>query len=70
VFGRGNCEDAKMLNFEPTKIYTFEFQPTLMMIPKAQLVLNYITEDGEIITERIEVNFGNELENHVSDLIA
>jgi hypothetical protein len=70
VFGRGNCEDAKMLNFEPTKKYTFEFQPTLMMIPKAQLVLNYITEDGEIITERIEVNFGNELENHVSDLIA
>lgn len=66
VLGRGKCVEAKTVYFSPTTRYVFEIKPSLMMIPKAQLVLNYVTEDGEIISERIEINFGNELINHVS----
>lgn len=67
VLGRGNCVEAKTLHFPSTKRHVVEIQPSLMMIPKAQLVFNYVTSDGEIISERIEVHFGNELVNHVSD---
>lgn len=35
------------------------------MIPKAQLVVYYLSHDGEIISDRVEIEFGNELINHV-----
>lgn len=66
VLGRGSCVEAKTLNFQSAKRVVVNIKPTIMMIPKAHVVFNYLTSDGEIISERIEINFGNELVNHVS----
>jgi len=38
----------------------------MSMLPKAQIVIYYITKDGEIVSDKVEVEFGNELTNYVS----
>lgn len=66
IIGRGSSVDANYVNFESTKKYILEIKPTLMMIPKAQIIIYYLTKDGEIISDRTEIEFGNELLNNVS----
>lgn len=66
VIGRGSTIEAGSVNFDNAKKYILEIQPTLMMIPKAQIVVYYLTKEGEIISDNIEVEFGNELVNNVS----
>jgi hypothetical protein len=65
VIGRGSTVEANSVNFESTKKYTLTFRPTLMMVPKAQLIVYYLTKDGEIISDKTEIEFGNELVNNV-----
>jgi len=36
------------------------------MLPKATVVTYYIADNGEIISDKIEVEFGNQLLNQVS----
>lgn len=67
IIGRGKCVESNKVFFDPSKSHTIEITPTLMMIPKAQAIFNYITSDGEIISDRIEINFGNDFINHVSE---
>lgn len=66
LLGRGTCIESKTLHFNPTKRHIIDFTPSLKMIPKAQMIFNYVTTDGEIISDRIEIEFGNELINEVS----
>lgn len=54
--------------FESTKKYILEIKPTLMMVPKAQLIVYYLTHDGEIISDKTEIEFGCELLNNVRHL--
>lgn len=36
------------------------------MVPKANLIVYYIREDGEIVSDQITIEFGDELQNFVS----
>jgi CD109 antigen len=47
------------------KSFQFEFMPTLEMVPKASVIVFYITDDGEIISDSLKIEFGNELRNFV-----
>lgn len=65
ILGRGDCIESKNIQFHPTKRHVIEFTPSFKMIPKAKIIFNYITSDGEIISDQIDVEFGNELVNQV-----
>jgi len=46
--------------------HVLTFKPTLFMLPKASVVIYYIAENAEIISDNIKVEFENQLLNHVS----
>lgn len=39
------------------------------MVPKASLIVYYIRPDGEIVSDQLKIEFGDELQNFVSVLI-
>ena len=55
-------------NFEvpDSKKYLIQFKPTLAMVPNVKIVVYYITDDGEIVSDSEKIEFGNDLKNHVS----
>jgi hypothetical protein len=65
ISSRGKLCESKNVTFESAKTYILEIIPTFMMIPKATVVISYFTINGEIISDRIDVMFGNELINYV-----
>lgn len=65
ILGRGSTIEGNTVNFESTEKYILNIKPSFMMIPKAQLVVYYLSSDGEIVSDRVEIEFGNELINHV-----
>jgi hypothetical protein len=69
IFGKGRMVDAKTLTFPATKKHVFTFKPTPNMLPKARVVVYYFTDDGEIISDKTEIEFGNELVNFVSIVV-
>lgn len=50
-----------------TNYFVFNFLASFAMVPKAQLIVYYM-KDGEIISDTIDVEFGEELHNFVSFL--
>lgn len=69
IFGRGVLVKSETLQIPLTNRHIFDFKPSIKMIPKAQMVVYYITTDGEIISDRLEIQFGNELENQVRKIL-
>jgi CD109 antigen len=65
ILGRSNIIESKTLQTSNTKSFNFKFIPTALMAPKASLVVFYVRPDGEIISDRLEVKFGFELQNFV-----
>jgi CD109 antigen len=45
--------------------FNFRFLATFAMIPKANLVVYYIRPDGEIISDHVNIELGEELQNFV-----
>lgn len=67
VVGKGDVVKSERVQVPNAKDFQFEFKPSLAMIPKTNVIVYYITADGEIISDRVEIEFGNELKNFVSD---
>ncbi|KAG5667283.1 hypothetical protein PVAND_015269 [Polypedilum vanderplanki] len=65
VFGRGKLIESNSVAVENSKTHTLEIKSTVMMIPKAYIVVYYLTNDGEIVSDKTEIEFGNELINYV-----
>lgn len=66
VLAKGDVLLSEIVPVSNSKTFQFEFKPTLTMVPKANLVAFYITPDGEIISDFLQLEFGNELNNFVS----
>lgn len=66
VLGKGDVIVTEVLSVPNSKNFSFTFTPSLAMIPKANVIVFYITTDGEIISDSLKVEFGNELRNFVS----
>lgn len=66
VFGKGSLVESKSISFPSTKRHVISFIPKVTMIPKARVVVFYLTSDGEIVSDKFDVEFGNELINFVS----
>jgi CD109 antigen len=65
IIGKGNLIEAKTVKFPNTRRYILNFKPKLSMIPTAQMVIYYLTSEGEIVSDKIEVQFENQLNNYV-----
>ncbi|XP_070505052.1 CD109 antigen-like [Chironomus tepperi] len=66
VVARGALVDTKVVKFDPTKEYSLNIKPQMAMLPKAKIVIYYITKVGELVSDKVEVEFGNELTNYIN----
>jgi CD109 antigen len=66
VQGRGNILLSKSFDVPNSKSFNFTFTVTKSMTPQSKLLVYYICEKGEIISDHVEINFGFKLENTVS----
>jgi Alpha-2-macroglobulin bait region domain len=49
-----------------SKVFVFQFWATFPMVPEAVLVVYYYRPNGEIVADRVPLNFENRLDNYVS----
>lgn len=63
--GKGNLVESKTVNFNNAKRHIINITPKVSMVPKARVIIYYIAANGEIISDKIDVEFGNELSNFV-----
>lgn len=54
-----------LLKVQKANYFVFNFLASFAMVPKAQLIVYYM-KDGEIISDTVEIEFGEELHNFVS----
>lgn len=66
VVNKGNIFISENFEIKESKSFSFDFKPTLLMVPKCNVIVYYITQDGEIVSDSVEVPFEKELKNHVS----
>jgi CD109 antigen len=65
VMGKGKLVDSQTVNFDNSKRHVLNITPKVSMVPKARVIVYYLTANGEIISDKIDVEFGNELSNFV-----
>lgn len=65
VLGKGDVVASELVKIPNTKSYQIQFAPTLSMVPKSRVLVFYITDDGEIISDSLEIEFEKELKNYV-----
>ena len=66
VIGKGDVIESQNFEVLNSKTYLIEFKPTFAMVPNVEVVVYYITDDGEIISDSVKIEFGNDLKNYVS----
>lgn len=66
VLSKGSIAILESLQVPSVKNFQIEFKATFAMIPKASVIVYYITSDGEIISDSLELEFDSELKNFVS----
>jgi CD109 antigen len=65
VMGRGVLTLADTFDVSNDHNTTFKFKGTFDMIPKADILVYYVRPDGELISDKIEIKFSNQLRNFV-----
>lgn len=65
VLGRGGVIISRTLQVPNLRNYNFRFLASFAMVPKANVITYYIRDDGEIISDQIKIEFGDELQNFV-----
>ncbi|CAG9811984.1 unnamed protein product [Chironomus riparius] len=69
VIGGSNMIDSKLVRFNPSKEYTLEIMTTPSMGSSVDVLVYYITEDGELVSDKVDVNIdnlGNYMNLHLS----
>lgn len=65
ILGRGDVIITKTLLVGGKKNFNFRFLASFAMVPKASIIVYYIRADGEIISDKIKLELGNDLQNYV-----
>lgn len=68
ILGRGDVLVSKTIPLQKEKSLSFKFLGSFAMVPKATLLVYYIRNDGEMVSDRVEIKFGDELQNFVSKI--
>lgn len=66
VLARGKLILSSTLSAVNSKVVSFKFLPPIECIPRARLLVFYISKSGEIISDSIDLEFGDDLRNFVS----
>lgn len=66
IIGRGDLLMSNTFDVADTVKHTFKFLASFSMVPKATLIVYYITEKGEIVSDKSELKFASEFQNPVS----
>lgn len=64
VLGRGNIVLANTTEIPNHSNYQILFSSSFAMVPKAQFVV-YFIHNGEIVSDHLEIEFENDLQNFV-----
>lgn len=67
VIGGSNLIDSKIVRFSPTKEYILKIKSTPAMDSSVDVLVYYISEDGELVSDKVDVNIDH-LKNHVSNI--
>lgn len=66
IIGRGDILMSNTIEVADKEQHTFKFLASFSMVPKATLIVYYITEKGEIVSDKSELKFASEFQNPVS----
>lgn len=66
VGGREEIVLSKNVKIPNSRNFDFSFPSSTAMMPTAKLLVYYIRDDGEIISDQVKINFGYKLKNLVS----
>lgn len=66
VLGRGDVIISRTLQVANSRNFNFRFLASFAMVPKANVIVYYMREDGEIVSDQLKIEFENELQNFVS----
>lgn len=65
VFGRGDIIYTNTVEIPNRKSHVLTFLASFLMVPKAQFIVYYVKDD-EIISDKLEIEFAEDLQNFVS----
>lgn len=68
ILGRGDIIVSNTIEVPNRNSFQFQFFASFAMFPKAQLIVHYI-KDNEILSDRLEINFGKQIQNEVCTCI-
>lgn len=66
VLGRGDVIVGGTINVPELRSHTFRFPASFAMVPRARLLVYFIQDDGELVSDAVDIEFGNDLQNFVS----
>lgn len=65
VMGRGDLIVARTIQLNNDLTHTFKFMASFAMVPRAKLVVYFVTEDGEVVSEKANIEFRSQFQNFV-----
>uniref|UniRef100_A0A1S4J428 CD109 antigen n=1 Tax=Culex quinquefasciatus TaxID=7176 RepID=A0A1S4J428_CULQU len=68
VLGRGDVIVGGTIPVPDRTLHTFRFPASFAMVPRAKLVVSFVQDDGELVSDNVEIEFGNDLQNFVITL--
>lgn len=63
VLGRGDVIVGGTIPVPDRTLHTFRFPASFAMVPRAKLVVFFVQDDGELVSDNVEIEFGNDLQN-------
>lgn len=66
VFSSSDILESNVFEVENAKSTTIKIKPEVKLLSKVNVVVYYITEDGEIISDSLSVNYEKDFINKVS----
>lgn len=65
IIGRGDVLVSNVIEVPDRKTHAFKFLASFAMVPKAHLVVYFITSTGNLVTDSVEIAFADELQNFI-----
>lgn len=65
VMGRGDLLVARTIQLDNDLTATFKFMASFAMVPRAKLVVYFVTDDGEVVSEKATIEFRSQFQNFV-----
>lgn len=66
VSSNGDIIESKVFAVQSVKSFDVKIKPDFKLAAKAKVLVYYITEEGEIISDSLSVDYDQEFENKVS----